>query len=60
MPSHNACVSDGSTVYELVFREASARNRSRFNAISLNLVPEPSGIVLSGLGLLTLAFRRRR
>jgi hypothetical protein len=53
---------DGTTVYELIFRENDANNRARFNGIVVrSAIPEPSSALLftfAGLGLIGVARRR--
>lgn len=55
-------ISDGVSAYDVFVRENNSQNRSRLNAVRLQLiVPEPGTSLLVALGVLGLAgFRRRR
>lgn len=48
--------SDGSGTIQFVLE----RNGPYFNGFQFNAVPEPSSVAIAGLGLMSLAFRRRR
>ena len=51
--------SNGTDAYGVFLGETSAFNRTRINALRLTLIPEPSSLLLSGLGSLLLLRRRR-
>ncbi len=53
-------VSDGTSAYDFFFRDNSTGDRTRLNALRLQLIPEPGSTAMLALAGLTLASRRRR
>ena len=51
--------SNGTDAYGLFVAETNVNNRNRINAVRLTLIPEPSALLLSGLGGVLLLRRRR-
>ncbi|MBN1851182.1 MAG: PEP-CTERM sorting domain-containing protein [Pirellulales bacterium] len=52
--------SDGVSAYDVFVRENNDGNRSRLNAVTLSLIPEPTSLGLLGLVLFGLVLMRRK